>query len=70
MTTSIVKPQETPDSSGFEYEETLSVGVHAAKEGENLTLKCFFGFMMRSGIVIDTTHKYCNECLKEKKIVR
>lgn len=62
--------QPIPVSSGYDYEETLSIQVSPAKEGENATLKCFFGILMRSEQVIDTKHKYCNECLKKKKVVR
>lgn len=57
-------------SDVFEYQDTLSVAVHTVKEGEKVTIKSYFGILTRSGIVIDTSHKYCNECLKKKKIVR
>lgn len=30
----------------------------------------YFGFIRRSGTIIDKTHKYCNECLKKEKIFR
>ena len=59
-----------PISDVFDYEETLSIEVDAIKTGENLNLKCYFGFLMRSEVVIDTSHKYCIECLKKKKIFR
>lgn len=69
-TLTLMDPEETPISNSLEYDETLSIEVSAAKEGENVTIKCYFGILMRSGLVIDCSHKYCNECLKKKKMVR
>lgn len=57
-------------SSEPKYDSELSIQVSDIIDGENPTLKCYFGFLLRSGRVIDTTHKYCNECLKQEIITR
>lgn len=59
---------EIPIACDIRYEETLS--IRTVKDAEIVTLKNYFGFLMRSEVVIDALHKYCNECLKKKKIVR
>ncbi|KAJ6639275.1 E3 SUMO-protein ligase ZBED1, partial [Pseudolycoriella hygida] len=52
------------------YDSELSIQVMDIIDGENPMLKCYFGFLLRSGSVTDTTHKYCNECLKQEIITR
>ncbi|KAJ6642307.1 E3 SUMO-protein ligase ZBED1, partial [Pseudolycoriella hygida] len=52
------------------YDSELSIQVTDIIDGENPMLKCYFGFLFRSGRVTDTTHKYCNECLKQEIITR
>ena len=57
-------------SSEVKYDSELSINVSTVKDGENATLQCYFGFLLRSGVIIDKLHKYCNECLKLQKITR
>lgn len=59
---------ELSDKTSFD--RGLSVDVSIVKDGENASLKCYFGFLMRSESIIDKSHKYCNECLKQEKITR
>lgn len=54
----------------IEFEKKLSINVRTVKDGENTTLKNYFGLLLRSDVVVDPTHKYCNECLKQEKVVR
>lgn len=64
---------ETSDSDGpenFVYDEQLSVTICTIKDGENASIKNYFGLLMRSDRVIDTKHKYCSKCLKQRKVVR
>lgn len=58
------------DGDRITFDRTLSILVSTVKDGEAATLKSYFGFLMRSESIIDTTHKYCNECLKLEKITR
>lgn len=62
--------EDFPLSNDIKYKHELSIVVSTVKDGENATLKCYFGFLMRSERVIDKSHKYCNECLNQKIITR
>ncbi|KAJ6639671.1 hypothetical protein Bhyg_12418 [Pseudolycoriella hygida] len=53
--------EEISVTNDINYEETLSINVYTAKNGEAVSLKCYFGSLLRSE---HSEHKVVKEFIK------